>query len=50
DATGTRSVAVFSSTNFGIKDKAAATANKALVEAATCQMLGKPQPSDSPAG
>ncbi|MFJ7146772.1 serine hydrolase domain-containing protein [Streptomyces sp. NPDC100445] len=40
DATGTRSVAVFSSTNFGIKDKAAATANKALVEAATCQMLG----------
>ncbi|MEU2684000.1 serine hydrolase domain-containing protein [Streptomyces hygroscopicus] len=50
DATGTRSVAVFSSTNFGIKDKVAATANKALVEAATCQMLGKPQPSDSPAG
>nr|WSS66695.1 beta-lactamase family protein [Streptomyces sp. NBC_01177] len=50
DATGTRSVAVFSSTNFGIKDKAAATANKALVEAATCQMLGKAQPSDSPAG
>ncbi|MYR30653.1 MULTISPECIES: serine hydrolase domain-containing protein [unclassified Streptomyces] len=50
DATGTRSVAVFSNTNFGIKDKAAATANKALVEAATCQMLGKAQPSDRPAG
>ncbi|MFE5402825.1 serine hydrolase domain-containing protein [Streptomyces sp. NPDC056580] len=50
DATGTRSVAVFTITNFGIKEKKAATTNKALVEAATCQMLGKPQPSDSPAG
>ncbi|MGW5370668.1 serine hydrolase domain-containing protein [Streptomyces sp. NPDC004009] len=50
DATGTRSVAVFTITNFGIKEKKAATTNKALVEAATCQMLGKPQPSDSPTG
>ncbi|TWV34767.1 beta-lactamase family protein [Streptomyces misionensis] len=50
DATGTRSVAVFTITNFGIKEKKAATANKALVDAATCQMLGKPQPSDSPTG
>ncbi len=50
DAAGTRSVAVFTTTNFGIKDKAAATANKALVEAATCQILGKPRPSDSPTG
>ncbi|MGW3189010.1 serine hydrolase domain-containing protein [Streptomyces ardesiacus] len=50
DATGTRSVAVFTSTNFGIKAEKAATTNKVLVEAATCQMLGKPQPSDSPAG
>lgn len=50
DATGTRSVAVLTSTNFGIKEEKAATTNKALVEAATCQMLGKPQPSDSPAG
>ncbi|MFF3166650.1 serine hydrolase domain-containing protein [Streptomyces sp. NPDC003273] len=50
DATGTRSVTVFTMTNFGIKEKKAATTNKALVEAATCQMLGKPQPSDSPAG
>ncbi|MFD7710427.1 serine hydrolase domain-containing protein [Streptomyces sp. NPDC059786] len=41
DASGTRSVAVFTSTNFGIKEKAAATANKALVDAATCTMLGK---------
>ncbi|MFJ3193124.1 serine hydrolase domain-containing protein [Streptomyces griseoviridis] len=50
DATGTRSVAVFTSTNFGIKEEKAATANKALVEAATCQMLGKPQPAHSLAG
>ncbi|MFF4970097.1 serine hydrolase domain-containing protein [Streptomyces sp. NPDC001037] len=50
DATGTRSVTVFTMTNFGIKEKKAATTNKALVGAATCQMLGKPQPSDSPAG
>ncbi|BBC98620.1 serine hydrolase domain-containing protein [Streptomyces griseofuscus] len=50
DATGTRSVAVFTITNFGIKEKKAATANKALVDAATCQMLGKPQPSASPTG
>lgn len=42
DATGTRSVAVFTITNFGIKEKKAATANKALVDAATCQMLGNP--------
>ncbi|WP_181792655.1 serine hydrolase [Streptomyces sp. WELS2] len=50
DATGTRSVAVFTITNFGIKEKKAATTNKALVDAATCRMLGKPQPSDSPTG
>ncbi|WP_432161437.1 serine hydrolase domain-containing protein [Streptomyces sp. NRRL F-5630] len=50
DATGTRSVAVFTSTNFGIKEKKAAATNKALVDAATCHMLGKPQPSDTPTG
>ncbi|MEV4047568.1 D-alanyl-D-alanine carboxypeptidase [Streptomyces sp. SAI-195] len=50
DATGTRSVAVFTSTNFGIKEEKAAATNKALVDAATCHMLGKPQPSDSPTG
>ncbi|WP_394425651.1 serine hydrolase domain-containing protein [Streptomyces sp. SGAir0957] len=44
DAGGRRSVAVLTSTNFGIKEERAATANKALVEAATCQMLGKPKP------
>ncbi|WP_446044768.1 serine hydrolase domain-containing protein [Streptomyces olivaceus] len=49
DASGRRSVAVLTSTNFGIKEKKAATANKTLVEAATCQMLGEPQPSGSPA-
>ncbi|MES4887443.1 serine hydrolase domain-containing protein [Streptomyces sp. NPDC096012] len=42
DATGTHSVAVFTLTNFGIKEKKAATANKALVDAATCRMLGNP--------
>ncbi|WP_174589112.1 serine hydrolase domain-containing protein [Streptomyces sparsogenes] len=47
DAGGHRSVAVLTSTNFGIKEKAAATANKALVEAATCRMLGKPLPAES---
>ncbi|MGV9620626.1 hypothetical protein [Streptomyces tendae] len=48
--TGTRSVVVFTGTNFGIKEKKAATTNKALVDAATCHMLGKPQSSDSPTG
>ncbi|GDY60007.1 hypothetical protein SVIO_106300 [Streptomyces violaceusniger] len=48
DAGGHRSVAVLTSTNFGIKEKAAATANKTLVEAATCQMLGRSLPSRSP--
>ncbi|MEU1785742.1 serine hydrolase domain-containing protein [Streptomyces sparsogenes] len=47
DAGGHRSVAVLTSTNFGIKEKAAATANKALVEAAACRMLGKPLPAES---
>lgn len=46
DATGTRSVAVFTLTNFGIKEKKAATANKALVDAAICQMLGNSQTSN----
>jgi D-alanyl-D-alanine carboxypeptidase len=50
DAAGKRSVAVLTSTNFGIKDKPAATANKALVDAAACQMLGEPHPSDGPTG
>lgn len=50
DASGDRSVAVLTSTNFGIKEEKAATANKTLVEAATCQMLGEPQPSDNPTG
>lgn len=48
DAGGHRGVAVLTSTNFGIKEKAAATANKALVEAAVCRMLGKPLSSERP--
>lgn len=48
DVSGRRSVAVLTSTNFGIKDEKAAIANKTLVDAATCQMLGEPQPSDRP--
>ncbi|WP_346093950.1 serine hydrolase domain-containing protein [Streptomyces olivaceiscleroticus] len=50
DASGRRSVAVLTSTNFGIKEEKAATTNKALVEAATCQMFGKSQPAASPTG
>ncbi len=46
----TRSVVVFTGTNFGIKEKKAATTNKALVDAATCHMLGKPKSSNSPTG
>lgn len=49
DARGRRSVAVLTSTNFGIKEESAATANKALVEAGICHMLGKAQPSKSSA-
>ncbi|MGW8378955.1 serine hydrolase domain-containing protein [Streptomyces sp. ODS28] len=48
DAGGHRSVAVLTSTNFGIKEKTAAAANKALVDEAVCQMLDKPLPSESP--
>lgn len=45
DARGRRSVAVLTSTNFGIKEKAAAAANKTLVDAAACHMLGTSSPS-----
>lgn len=48
DGHGRRSVAVLTSTNFGVKEKAAATANKAVVEGAVCRMLGQPIPSKSP--
>ncbi|MEU7185985.1 serine hydrolase domain-containing protein [Streptomyces sp. NPDC045369] len=50
DADGHRSVAVLTSTNFGIKEKAAAGTNKALVDEAACSMLGTSRPSASPAG
>ncbi|WP_447035556.1 serine hydrolase domain-containing protein [Streptomyces sp. DSM 118878] len=48
DVSGRRSVAVLTSTNFGIKEERAATANKALVEAGICHMLGETKPSKSP--
>jgi D-alanyl-D-alanine carboxypeptidase len=48
DAEGHRTVAVLTSTNFGIKEKSAANANKALIAGAACHMLGKPLPSQSP--
>ncbi|MEU7039988.1 serine hydrolase domain-containing protein [Streptomyces varsoviensis] len=49
DESGKRSVAVLTSTNFGIKEKSAAVSNKALVDAAACTMLGKPLPSGAAA-
>lgn len=45
DAEGRRSVAVFTGTNFGIKEPKAATANKTLVNTAVCTMLNKPLPT-----
>ncbi|MEV5597828.1 serine hydrolase domain-containing protein [Streptomyces sp. NPDC052496] len=41
DPDGHRSVAVLTSTTFGIKEKAAATANKKLVDEAACTMLAR---------
>jgi len=49
DRTGRRSVTVLNSTNFGVHLPAAVTANKALVNAAACTMLGKPLPPTKPA-
>ncbi|GGK16323.1 serine hydrolase [Streptomyces camponoticapitis] len=45
DRTGRRSVTVLNTTNFGVQLPAAATANKTLVDAAACAMLGKPLPT-----
>ncbi|MFT9474102.1 serine hydrolase [Streptomyces sp. Mo3] len=47
DKSGRRSAAVLTVTNFGIKEPKAAAANKALVDAAVCTMLGKPLPTES---
>jgi D-alanyl-D-alanine carboxypeptidase len=44
DDQGERSVAVLTSTNFGVKEAEAATANRAVVDAAVCAMLGEPLP------
>jgi D-alanyl-D-alanine carboxypeptidase len=49
DAAGGRSVAVLTSSNFGIKTEGAAAANRDLVTAAICAMFDEPVPED-PAG
>jgi D-alanyl-D-alanine carboxypeptidase len=41
-AGGRRTVAVFTSTVFGLAEPKAGTANRTLVNAAVCAMLGKP--------
>jgi D-alanyl-D-alanine carboxypeptidase len=46
DGQGRRSVAVFTGTNFGIKEPKAAAANKKLVNTAICDMLGKTLPAE----
>ncbi|MFI1488224.1 serine hydrolase domain-containing protein [Streptomyces sp. NPDC020747] len=45
DATGRRTVSVFTTTIFGIASPKAAAANRALVNAAVCTMLDKPIPA-----
>ncbi|WP_405954817.1 serine hydrolase domain-containing protein [Streptomyces phaeochromogenes] len=45
DATGRRTVSVFTTTIFGIANPKAAAANQALVNAAVCTMLDKPIPA-----
>ncbi|WP_405545665.1 beta-lactamase family protein [Streptomyces phaeochromogenes] len=45
DATGRRTVSVFTTTIFGIANPKAAAANQALVNAAVCTMLEKPIPA-----
>ena len=42
DSTGTRTVAVFTATIFGIAEPTVAAADQAVVNAAVCTMLGKP--------
>ncbi|WP_198962071.1 serine hydrolase [Pseudonocardia sp. MH-G8] len=44
DGNGERSVAVLTSTNFGVKEPEAAAAHQAVVDAAVCAMFGKPLP------
>ncbi len=47
DATGRRTVSVLTGTIFGLVPPKAGAANKALVDAAVCAMLGKPVPATS---
>jgi D-alanyl-D-alanine carboxypeptidase len=48
DATGRRTVSVFTTTIFGIAKPETAAANQALVDAAVCTMLDKPIPTAPP--
>ncbi|WP_328847082.1 serine hydrolase domain-containing protein [Streptomyces sp. NBC_00258] len=48
DATGRRTVSVFTTTIFGIAKPETAAANQALVNAAVCTMLDKPIPTTPP--
>ncbi len=48
DATGRRTVSVFTTTIFGIAKPETAAANQALVNAAVCTMLDKPIPTAPP--
>jgi D-alanyl-D-alanine carboxypeptidase len=50
DATGRRTVSVFTATIFGLATPQTGAADQALVNAAICTMLGKPIPSAAPAG
>lgn len=45
DATGRRTVSVFTSTIFGLAEPGTGAADQALVDAAVCEMLGKPVPA-----
>jgi D-alanyl-D-alanine carboxypeptidase len=45
DSTGRRTVAVLTATVFGLADPAAGAADRAVVTAAVCTMLGKPVPA-----
>jgi D-alanyl-D-alanine carboxypeptidase len=47
DSTGRRTVAIFTSTVFGLAEPKAAAADQNLVNAAVCTMLGKPIPTPS---
>ena len=47
DATGTRTMAVFATTIFGLAEPKTAAATQALIDAAACAMLDKPIPAET---